>query len=80
MVEAGGPTLVQRAAQLASCDVVLSSDPITNQLALLSGMPLVALGQDPASLPERAGVQAVGQAGALHKLNTPKVLQALGLG
>ena len=43
-------------------------------------MPLVALGQDPASLPERAGVQAVGQAGALHKLNTPEVLQALGLG
>ena len=80
VVEAGGNTLVQRAAQLASCDVVLSSDPITNQLAILSGMPLVALGQDPASLPERAGVQAVGQAGALDKLNTPEVLQALGLG
>jgi len=80
VVEAGGNTLVQRAAQLASCDVVLSSDPITNQLALLSGMPLVALGQDPASLPERAGVQAVGQAGALHNLSTAEVLQALGLG
>ena len=43
-------------------------------------MPLVALGQDPAALPERAGVQAVGQAGALHNLSTAEVLQALGLG
>ena len=80
VIQAGGANLLQRASQLASCDVVLSSDPITSQLALLSGMPLVALGQDPAALPERAGVQAVGQAGALHKLNTPEVLQALGLG
>ncbi len=80
VIEAGGATLLQRAAQLASCDVVLSSDPITNQLALLNGMPLVALGQDPASLPERPGVQAVGQAGTLHNLSTAEVLQALGLG
>ena len=80
VIQAGGANLLQRAAQLASCDVVLSSDPITSQLALLSGMPLVALGQDPASLPERAGVQAVGQAGALHNLSTAEVLQALGLG
>jgi len=80
VIKAGGANLLQRAAQLASCDVVLSSDPITSQLALLSGMPLVALGLDPASLPERAGVQAVGQAGALHNLSTAEVLQALGLG
>ena len=80
VIQAGGANLLQRAAQLASCDVVLSSDPITSQLALLSGMPLVALGLDPASLPERAGVQAVGQAGALHNLSTAEVLQALGLG
>lgn len=80
VITAGGANLLQRAAQLASCDVVLSSDPITSQLALLSGMPLVALGQDPAFLPERAGVQAVGQAGALHNLSTAEVLQALGLG
>ena len=80
VITAGGANLQQRAAQLASCDVVLSSDPTTSQLALLSGMPLVALGQDRASLPERAGVQAVGQAGALHKLSTAEVLQALGLG
>ena len=80
VITAGGANLLQRAAQLASCDVVLSSDPITSQLALLSGMPLVALGQDPAALPERAGVQAVGQARALHNLSTAEVLQALGLG
>ena len=80
VITAGGANLLQRAAQLASCDVVLSSDPITSQLALLSGMPLVALGQDPAFLPERGGVQAVGQAGALHNLSTAEVLQALGLG
>jgi len=43
-------------------------------------MPLVALGQDPASLPQREGVQAVGQAGALEQLSTPEVLKALGLG
>ena len=80
VIQAGGANLLQRASQLASCDVVLSSDPITSQLALLSGMPLVALGQDPAALPERAGVQAVGQAGALRNLSTAEVLQALGLG
>jgi len=80
VIQAGGANLLQRAAQLASCDVVLSSDPITSQLALLSGMPLVALGQDPASLPQRDGVQAVGQAGALEQLGTPEVLKALGLG
>ena len=76
----GSGKLLERAAQVASCDVVLSSDPITTELALLAGMPLVALGRDAASLPNRQGVQAVGQAGQLDQLNSAAVLTALGLG
>ena len=72
--------LLERAAQLASCDVVLSSDPITCELALLAGMPLVAIGAQPSELPSRQGVQAVGEAGALETLSDAAVLQALGLG
>ena len=72
--------LLERAAQVASCDVVLSSDPITTELALLAGMPLVALGRSTASLPNRQGVQAVGQAGHLDQLEPAAVLTALGLG
>ena len=72
--------LLERAAQVASCDVVLSSDPITTELALLAGMPLVALGCDVAGLPSRQGVQAVGQAGQLQQLDSAAVLTALGLG
>jgi ADP-heptose:LPS heptosyltransferase len=75
----GGP-LLARAAQLASCDVVLSSDPVTTELALLCGMPLVAIGRDAVSLPAREGVQAVGQPGQLAQLSATAVLQALGLG
>jgi len=73
-------SLQERAAQVASCDVVLSSDPVVSELALLSGMPLVAIGRDPQQLPARQGVQAVGQAGALQQLEAAQVLQALGLG
>ncbi|MFM7651877.1 MAG: glycosyltransferase family 9 protein [Vulcanococcus sp.] len=71
--------LVARSAQLASCDVVLSSDPVVSELALLNGSPLVALGREPGSLPQRQGVQAVGQAGQLQVLTAEAVLQALGL-
>ena len=74
-----GGTLIERAAQLASCDVVLSSDPVVSELALLNGSPLVALGRDPGTLPQRQGVQAVGQAGQLQGLTPEAVLQALGL-
>jgi len=73
-------SLLERAAQLASCDVVLSSDPISCELALLAGMPLVAIGANGAQLPSRQGVQAVGEDGSLHTLNEAAVLQALGLG
>jgi ADP-heptose:LPS heptosyltransferase len=74
-----GGDLIERAAQLASCDVVLSSDPVISELALLNGSPLVALGRDPISLPQRQGVQAVGQPGQLQQLTPAAVLQALGL-
>jgi ADP-heptose:LPS heptosyltransferase len=75
-----GQKVLERAALVGSCDVVLSSDPITTELALLCGMPLVALGRDAALLPNRDGVKAVGTAGALQQLTPAEVLQALGLG
>ncbi len=75
-----GGSLLERAAQLASCDVVLSSDPISCELALLAGMPLVAIGGRPEQLPSRQGVQAVGNPADLPSLSEAAVLQALGLG
>lgn len=72
--------LLERAAQVASCDVVLSSDPISTELALLCGMPLVALGRTAADLPKRQGVQGIGATGRLDRLQAAEVLQALGLG
>jgi len=72
--------LPQRAAQVASCDVVLSSDPITTELALLAGMPVVALGRSAADLPNRDGVKGVGNPERLQQLQAAEVLQALGLG
>jgi hypothetical protein len=65
---------------VAAADVVLSRDPITTELALLSGTPLVALGRSGDSLPVRAGVQGLGLASSLDKLDVADVLQALGLG
>jgi hypothetical protein len=75
-----GSKLQERAAQIASCDVVLSSDPITTELALFSGVPLVALGRDAAQLPTRQGVQGLGARGPLTQLPMAEVLQAMGLG
>ena len=74
-----GAGLSERAAQLASCDVVLSSDPLTSELALLNGSPLVALDRAAADLPQRQGVQAVGDPQLLESLKPAAVLQALGL-
>jgi hypothetical protein len=71
--------LRQRAALLAQADVVLASEPTTIELALLLGLPLVALGRDPASLPPRQGVKGLGEAGALASLEPAAVLGALGL-
>jgi ADP-heptose:LPS heptosyltransferase len=75
----GGANLSERAAQLASCDVVLSSDPIVSELALLNGSPLVALDRPADALPQRQGVQAVGDPNQLTQLTPAAVLQALGL-
>ena len=69
----------RRAAEVAASDVVLSSDPLTTELALLCGTPVVALGRSPASLPERAGVRGIGAADDLPSLGVDVVLQALGL-
>jgi hypothetical protein len=72
-----GGTPRQRAARLAGADVVLASDPVSIELALLLGLPLVALGAaEP--LPERPGVQALGAPGDLATLDTDAVLAALG--
>ena len=69
----------QRAAEVAAADVVLASDPLSIELALLTGTPVVALGRGPDSLPLRQGV--CGVAGTpLPTLATEPVLQALGLG
>ncbi len=72
---AGSPR--QQAARLACADVVLASDPVSVELALLLGLPLVALGT-PGPLPERQGVQAVGTPGSLAGVSTDAVLAALG--
>ena len=81
VVETGGSLPVgsprQQAARLACADVVLASDPVSVELALLLGLPLVALGT-PTPLPERQGVQAVGSPGALAGVSSNDVLSALG--
>ena len=70
----------QRAAQVATADVVLASDPLTVEWALLFGVPLVALGRETSTLPVRQGVQGVGSATELQGLSLDAVLLALGLG
>ena len=72
-------TAARRAAELAASDVVLSSDPLSTELALLCGTPVVALGRDPASLPQRAGVQGLSGRAGLASVELGEVLQALGL-
>jgi len=67
----------QQAARMASADVVLASDPVCTELALLLGLPLVALGSA-SPLPQRQGVQGVGQAGQLGGVSIESVLSALG--
>lgn len=69
----------QRAASLACADVVLASEPASIDLAILLGLPLVALGRSPQQLPPRQEVKALGQAGSLRNLDSAAVLTALGL-
>jgi hypothetical protein len=70
----------QRAAQVASSDVVLASDPVSIQLALLCGVPLVALGSRADDLPVREGVTGLGGTTPLAQVSVDNVLGALGLG
>jgi hypothetical protein len=74
-----GGSLIERAAQLASCELVLSSDPIASELALLNGSPLVSLDRSARALPQRQGVKAVGDPAQLSQVTPEAVLQALGL-
>jgi hypothetical protein len=72
-------TASRRAAEVAASDVVLASDPLTIELALYCGTPVVALGRSKGTLPARDGVSGVGEAGSLVSLGLDPVLQALGL-
>jgi ADP-heptose:LPS heptosyltransferase len=75
---AAAPAVRERAAQLAAADVVLASDPLSIELALLLGLPLVALGRQTGTLPQRQGVQGLADAAALASLDQAQVLTALG--
>jgi ADP-heptose:LPS heptosyltransferase len=79
-LEAGGGPTRKQAALLASADVVLASDASCMELALMLGLPLVALGRSAAELPSREGVRGVGSAEHLAALDSEAVLLALGLG
>ena len=70
----------QRAAQVAASDVVLASDPVSIELALLCGVPLVALGARAEDLPVREGVTGLGGTTPLAQVSVDNVLGALGLG
>lgn len=77
---AAGAGALQRAALIANADVILASEPTVIESALLLGLPLVALGRAPGSLPQRSGLQALGEPGQLKALGAAAVLSALGLG
>ncbi len=71
--------VLERAAMVAASDVVLASDPLSEELALLCGVPMVALGRDGDSLPQRPGVKGLTAAAGLDALTPDTVLAALGL-
>jgi ADP-heptose:LPS heptosyltransferase len=71
--------VLERAAQVAASDVVLSSDPLTEELALYCGVPLVALGRSADSMPGREGVRGLAAPTGLAALTDAEVLNALGL-
>ena len=72
-------TVLERAALVATSDVVLASDPLTEELALLCGVPLVALGRDDDSLPRRNGVKGLTVRDGLGALSSDAVMASLGL-
>ena len=73
-----GLSLRRRAAAVASSDVVLSSCPVTQQLAVYAGTPLVAMGARPDALPSRDDLRCIGTTGELNHLGEEEVLRALG--
>ena len=77
---AAGGSLAERAARIAASDVVLSSDPVSEELALLCGVPLVALGRPQDSLPSRPQVKGLDAPQGLGGVSGDAVLAALGLG
>ncbi|MGC6483117.1 MAG: glycosyltransferase family 9 protein [Synechococcus sp.] len=78
---ATGGTLQIRAAQVACSDVVLSSCPTTQLLAVFAGVPLVAMGADANDLPNREGLRCLGNRQTdLRQLREQEVLAALGFG
>lgn len=72
-------SLLRRAALVACSDVVLASDAVSEELALLCGVPLVALGRDGDTLPRRDGVKGLSARDGLGALTSDDVLAALGL-
>ena len=70
--------LITRAAQVACADVVLSSCPVTQLLAVYAGVPLVALGTNAPDLPVREGLRCLGDRSNLQHLGEQDVLAALG--
>ncbi|MFN9546510.1 MAG: glycosyltransferase family 9 protein [Cyanobacteriota bacterium] len=70
---------LERAALVGSSDVVLTSDPLTEELALYCGVPLVALGRSADTLPQREGVRGLATPSGLATLTDAEVLNALGL-
>ena len=70
--------VAERAAAVACADVVLTSCPITQLLAVFSGTPLVALGAERGLLPERSDLRSLGTDSELTSLQEDEVLKALG--
>ena len=70
--------LRRKAAAVACADVVLSSCPVTQLLAVYCGVPLVALGAAQETLPERSDLRCLGEARSLSMLQQAEVLSALG--
>jgi ADP-heptose:LPS heptosyltransferase len=69
--------LLERAAQIACADVVLTSCPVTSLLSTFCGVPLVALGLSDDQLPERDVIRHLGHDN-LRFLSEADVLEAMG--
>ncbi|MFL0756676.1 MAG: lipopolysaccharide heptosyltransferase family protein, partial [Prochlorococcus sp.] len=69
----------RRAAEVACADVVLSSCPITQLLAVYTGVSLVALGTPTDAFPNRDNIHClVSNSAELNALNQQEVLSTLG--